>query len=112
MPAALIDPVDATFVLAVLVLAAAVGLTVFAVVKNNEASAKVFSIIGVLLGLFGAGGLGSLFVHQAAESAADTAAEKAAPRAANAAADRVAAQAPAAKRAQRLERELEEERAR
>lgn len=66
-----IDTVDATFWLAVIVLAAAVGLAVLATFKEGKSSRQLFALIGVMLGLFGAGGLGSLFAKQAATEAAD-----------------------------------------
>jgi hypothetical protein len=85
-----IDPVNATFFLAIIVLIAAVGLAIAAAALDSDDSKQLFAIVGVLLGLFGAGGLGSLFINQAADEAASSAADKAAPQAANAAANRVA----------------------
>jgi hypothetical protein len=52
-------------------------------------SKQLFAIVGVMLGLFGAGGLGSLFASKAANEAA----EKAAPQAAEEAAQKAAPQA-------------------
>jgi hypothetical protein len=83
------DPVNATFILAILVLIAAVILTIVGVRSASDNSKQLFGIVGVLLGLFGAGGLGSLFVNQAADESASSAANKAAPKAANAAANQI-----------------------
>lgn len=87
-----IDSVNATFWLAVAVLLAAVGLSVFAALKGGDNSKQLFAIVGVLLGLFGAGGLGSLFANQAANEAA----EKVAPEAAAAAVGELSGEAPSA----------------
>lgn len=73
-----ISPVNATFILAVIVLIAAVGLSVLATLTPGENSKQLFAIIGVMFGLFGAGGLGSLFAKQAATEAANQAAPQAA----------------------------------
>lgn len=73
-----ITTVNATFLLAILVLAAAVFLSVYAVSKGGDNAKHLFAIIGVMLGLFGAGGLGSLFANQAASEAAKKSAPEAA----------------------------------
>lgn len=73
-----ISPVNATFFLAVIVLIAAVGLAIVAALNDGDSSKQLFAVVGVLLGLFGAGGLGSLFANQAASEAASEAAPKAA----------------------------------
>lgn len=72
-----ISPVNATFWLAVFVLVAAVILSLVAAVNEGENSKQLFAIVGVLLGLFGAGGLGALFANQAANEAASKAAPQA-----------------------------------
>jgi hypothetical protein len=80
---AAIDPVDATFILAILVLVAGVFL---AFVGRKAANAQqIYAAVGVLFGLLAAGGLGGLFASQAATDAA----EKAAPAAAEEAASQV-----------------------
>lgn len=79
LPVASMDPVFATFVLAVLVLIAGTVLAMAALKASNEKSSQqVFAAVGVLFGLLAAGGLGGLFVNQAAENAADKSATKAA----------------------------------
>ena len=87
MLSAVIDPVDATFILAVLVLTGAVVLALVAAKApaDSENAKYLFGVIGVMLGLFGAGGLGSLLANGVASDAA----EKAAPEAATAAANQV-----------------------
>lgn len=77
-PLSAISPVNATFILAILVLIAAVGLAVLATLKPGDSSKQLFAIIGVMFGLFGAGGLGTLFAKQAATEAANQAAPQAA----------------------------------
>jgi|SRR6476659_3323938 len=73
-----ISSTDATFWLAVIVLLAAVVLAIVAARSEGDSSKQLFAIVGVLIGLVGAGGLGSLFANKVA----DEAAEKAAPQAA------------------------------
>lgn len=75
-----IDPVDATFILAVLVLIAGVALAIVA--KDSPNSQQIYAAVGVLFGLLAAGGLGGLFASQAANDAADKAAPAAAEEAA------------------------------
>ena len=75
-----VDPVDATFILAVLVLAAGVALAIVA--KDSTNSNQIYASVGVLFGLLAAGGLGGLFASQAATNAADNAAPAAAKEAA------------------------------
>ncbi len=91
LPLASIDPTLATLILAVLVLAAGVGLIALVLLTNTpEATSKqVFTAVGVLFGLLAAGGLGGLFATKAAETAADNAAKEVAPQAASAAANQV-----------------------
>jgi hypothetical protein len=101
---AAIDPIDATFVLGIMVLVAAVLLAIVgasADEANKENSKYLFGVVGVMLGLFGAGGLGTLFANQAADEAASSAAAKVAPKAANDAASQVSG-----KVSQQVEEEL------
>lgn len=89
---AAINPIDATFILGILVLLGAFVLAIIGATagdSNKENSKYLFGVIGVMLGLFGAGGLGTLFANQAADEAASSAATKVAPKAANAAASQV-----------------------
>lgn len=89
---AAIDPVNATFFLAILVLVGAFTLAVIGASskqENSENGKYLFGVVGVMLGLFGAGGLGALFANQAADEAAKSAATQVAPKAANAAATQV-----------------------
>ncbi len=92
IPDASINPVDATFVLAVLVLAAGVVLSAMALkapTTNEKGSQQVFAAVGVLFGLLAAGGIGTLFAQQNAETA-----EKAAVTAGEEAATQVSEQVP------------------
>jgi hypothetical protein len=78
-----INPVDATFILAILVLISGVILAVIA--RNAPNANQIYAAVGVLFGLLAAGGLGGLFASQAATDAA----EQAAPIAAEEAAEQV-----------------------
>lgn len=79
LPVATLDPVLATLILSVFVLVAGVILVSMAFNEkaNVDVAKQVFAVVGVLFGLLAAGGLGSLFANQAAETAANSAAEKA-----------------------------------
>lgn len=79
LPVGTLDPVVATLALSVCVLVAGVFL-VWLAFKDNanvDVAKQTFAVVGVLFGLLAAGGLGSLFANQAAETAANNAAEKA-----------------------------------
>lgn len=79
LPVASLDPTLATLILSTLVLIAGVVLAAMALnSKNGDQAKQVFAVVGVLFGLLAAGGLGTLFANQAAETAADSAADKAA----------------------------------
>jgi thiol:disulfide interchange protein len=78
-----ISPVDATFILSVLVLLAGVYLSSKALKApaDDKRSQQVFAAVGVLFGLLAAGGVGTLFAQQStktAENAATSAGETAA----------------------------------
>jgi hypothetical protein len=79
LPLGTLDPVVATLVLSVCVLLAGVFLVwlAFKDGANVDVAKQSFAVVGVLFGLLAAGGLGSLFANQAAETAASNAAEKA-----------------------------------
>lgn len=78
LPVASLDPIVATLILSILVLCAGTVLSGIALCCGKEESAKqVFAIVGVLFGLLAAGGLGTLFAGQNAETA-ERAAETAA----------------------------------
>jgi hypothetical protein len=81
-----IDPVNATFYLAILVLIAGVVLAIFA--RNAANANQIYAAVGVLFGLLAAGGIGGVFASQVS----DNAAEKAAAPAAEAAASEVSEQ--------------------
>lgn len=89
---AAIDPVDATLILAVLVLIAGVALAIMGLKapSGNTNSQHVFAAVGVLFGLLAAGGIGTLFAQQTANTAENTAAS-----AANDAAEQVSKEIPA-----------------
>jgi len=78
---AAIDPVDATFILAILVLVSGVFLAIFA--RNATNANQIYAAVGVLFGLLAAGGLGGLFATQAANNAANQVAPAAAEEAAS-----------------------------
>ena len=74
-----IDTLNATFYLALAILAAGVGLIAAVIFKGpDEANAKqVFTAVGVLFGLLAAGGVGGIFANKVAENAATTAVKEA-----------------------------------
>jgi len=76
-----IDPVDATFVLAVLVLVAGVVLAIYA--RNAANANQIYAAVGVLFGLLAAGGIGGVFASQVSDNAAEKAAAPAAQEAAS-----------------------------
>lgn len=86
-----INPVDATFILAVLVLTAGVILAIVGLNADagNPNSQHVFAAVGVLFGLLAAGGIGTLFAQQTADTA-----ERSATSAANEAASQVSEEIP------------------
>jgi thiol:disulfide interchange protein len=86
-----INPVDATFILAVLVLLAGVYLSVIALKApaDDKRGQQVFAAVGVLFGLLAAGGIGTLFAQQTAHTA-----EKAAVSAGEEAATQVSEEVP------------------
>jgi apolipoprotein N-acyltransferase len=59
------------FILSVLVLIGAIGLTAVAIGKTEGDQKFLAGIIGLLLGLFGGGGIGTLSADRAADNAAD-----------------------------------------
>jgi len=79
LPVASLDPIWATLILSIIVLIAGTGLSALALCcnKNPETSKQIFAVVGVLFGLLAAGGLGTLFAGQSAETA-ERAAETAA----------------------------------
>jgi thiol:disulfide interchange protein len=77
VPVAGIDPTTATFIIAILVLAAGLWLALAAIKANNDNSTQqAFAAVGVLFGLLAAGGLGGLFANQAAKSASEATASQ------------------------------------
>jgi thiol:disulfide interchange protein len=88
---AAINPVDATFVLSILVLVAGVILAIAGLKagSENENSQHIFAAVGVLFGLLAAGGIGTLFAQQTAHTT-----EKAAASAASEAAGQVSEELP------------------
>jgi thiol:disulfide interchange protein len=76
IPVAGIDPTTATFILAILVLAAGLWLALAALKGTDNASQQAFAAVGVLFGLLAAGGLGGIFANQAAKSASEATASQ------------------------------------
>jgi hypothetical protein len=74
-----LDTLTATFLMAIAILVAGVGLITLIIVKDTEeAKAKqVYTAVGVLFGLLAAGGVGGIFATKVAESAATTAVKEA-----------------------------------
>jgi len=85
-----INPVDATFYLAILVLIAGVVLAIVA--RNATNANQIYAAVGVLFGLLAAGGIGGVFASQVSTDAAEKAAEPAAEQAAEEAASAVSEQ--------------------
>jgi hypothetical protein len=74
LPIASLDPVLATLILSIFVLLAGVAMVFKALNSpDTDGTKQVFAVVGVLFGLLAAGGLGSLFANQAAETVANSA---------------------------------------
>jgi hypothetical protein len=106
--AAALDPTWATLILATLVLIAGTFLAREAMRAPDETQKNVFAIVGVLFGLLAAGGLGGIFVKQAADSSAQQAAQDSAAQVQEAAAGQVeaAAKQSAAQAASRVQQDV------
>jgi hypothetical protein len=75
-PTLAITQTTGVFVVTLCVLASAVTLSILAINKDDANQKFLAGIIGLLLGLFSAGGIGALFADKAADDAADNVKEQ------------------------------------